>query len=262
MDSVKAKRVLVTGASSGIGAAIARELARSGAVVGLCARRRPLLEAVLEECREHSPSSLAWTVDLDDLDGIDAFVEQVRSDLGGVDILVNNAGVVSSSRLPGLGFDEVAALMRINYLSPVRLTLALLPEMVGRGSGQVLTISSVAARLSPPTEAAYGATKAALSAFFEAAAADLWYTGVKFHLVYPGLIIVRDEEPDALHEGVEAYPPEVVAEAVRRQLEEHTFDIYVPEEFGPMYARRAANVAGFVAGSAAWAHQQLDVGGG
>ena len=86
---LRGKRVLVTGASSGIGAAIARELATAGAVLGLCARRTALLEQVLADCRASSPDSVAWTIDLADLDGVDAFAHRVEQELGGIDVLLS-----------------------------------------------------------------------------------------------------------------------------------------------------------------------------
>src|SRR5580704_2625403 len=241
-EDLAGKRVLVTGASSGIGAAIARELAGAGAVVGICARRRPLLDAVLADCRATSPDSRARTMDLADLDGIEAFAGQVEAELGGVDILINNAGLVRTTRLPDVEWSLVDQLMRVNYLSPVRLTLALLPAMLARGSGQILTISSVGARLAPPAEAAYAASKAAISAFFEAAAADLWFSGVKIQLMYPGLIIVDEPFDDThtqLHVGMEGLPATAVATAVRAQLESGEFDAYIPEMFAGLYAKRA-----------------------
>ena len=258
------KRVLVTGASSGIGAAIARELASAGAVLGICARRTVLLENVLAECQASSPSSLAWTVDLAELAAVDAFARRVERELGGIDVLVNNAGLVRTTRLPEIEWTLVEELNRTNYLAPVRLTLAVLPAMLERGSGQVLTVSSVGARLAPPAEAAYAASKAAVSAFFEAAAADLWYSGVTFHLMYPGLVRVSDEPFDAdharLHTGMDGLPASAVAVAVRKQLEEGTFEVYVPEEFGALFAKRAADVGANVAFTAAWARRQFGDG--
>src|SRR5664279_3905720 len=89
--SVAGKHVLVTGASSGIGAALAEGFAAAGATVGICARREDRLAEVLTRCRAHSPDSRMWTVDLADLDGIAGFAAQVSDELGGVDVLVNNA---------------------------------------------------------------------------------------------------------------------------------------------------------------------------
>jgi len=258
---LKGKRVLVTGASSGIGAAIALELAEAGAILGLCARRTNLLEQVLAECRQSSPESIAWTVDLADLGGIDRFARRAESDLGCVDVLVNNAGLVRTTRLPGADWALIEELNRTNYLSPVKLTLALLPAMLERGDADVLTVSSVGARLAPPAESAYAASKAALSAFFESAAADLWDSGVRFHLLYPGLIHVSDEPFDAdharLHTGMEGLPASAVAVVARRQLEEGAFEAYIPEQFQGMFAKRAADVAANIAFTADWAKRQF-----
>jgi short-subunit dehydrogenase len=263
---LKGKRVLVTGASSGIGAAVALELARAGAVLGLCARRTALLDEVLAECRQSSPESIAWTIDLADLDGISRFARRAEADLGGVDVLVNNAGLVRTTRFPNPDWRLIEELNRTNFLSPVRLTLALLPRMLDRGDGDVLTVSSVGARLAPPAESGYAASKAALSAFFESAAADLWFSGVRFHLLYPGLIHVSDEPFDddhaRLHTGMRGLSPAVVATAARRQLEEGTFEAYVPEEFQDMFARRAADVASNIAFTADWARRQFGEGDG
>src|SRR5262245_40510001 len=87
------KRVLVTGASSGIGEALATAFADRGAVVGICARRADRLTEVLDAIHKHSPDSQAWPVDLSDLDGIESFAAGVVRDLGGLDVLVNNAGI-------------------------------------------------------------------------------------------------------------------------------------------------------------------------
>src|SRR6478609_5166927 len=93
MFDVRGKRILVTGASSGLGAAMATGLAERGARVGLCARRADRLDEVLVGVRRHSPDSTSWTVDLADIDGIDRFAGQVLDELGGLDVLINNAGM-------------------------------------------------------------------------------------------------------------------------------------------------------------------------
>ena len=138
--------MLVTGASSGIGAATARELAAAGATVGMCARRRDMLDEVLADCRRSVSECRAWTIDFTELDALERFVQDVESELGGIDVLVNNAGGAIGSAALSMPWSDVEYIADLNYLSPVRLTLAAPPAMLERGSGQVLTVSSMAGR--------------------------------------------------------------------------------------------------------------------
>src|SRR6476646_1871891 len=167
--SVAGKHVLVTGASTGIGEALAIGFAEAGAVVGICARREPELAEVLARVREHSPDSRMWTIGLDELE---TFAAEISMELGGLDVLVNNAGIPKRRNVMALDPETVEAVMRLNYFSPVRLMLAFLPELIER-SGRIVNISSVAARLGPPGEAAYTASKAALTGFSESMQVDL-----------------------------------------------------------------------------------------
>jgi len=253
--SVKGKRALVTGGSAGIGAAFARELARSGAVVGICARRRQLLDQVLADCQVDSPDSRSWVVDLAELDGIAGFAAQVEAELGGVDILVNNAGIPKRRHIKDLTVAEVDAVNALNYLSPVRLTLALLPGMVARGDGRIVNVSSVAARLGPPREAAYSATKAAITLFSESMAVDLHGTGVTVHVVNPGIIDTElfhlpDNEPTL--SDLPAERAEDLATAMREQLENGTFEMFFPSWFKDVAVSKLADEDTFIAGSAEW----------
>jgi short-subunit dehydrogenase len=241
------QRVLVTGASSGIGAAIAREFAGLGATVGLCARRTELLTGVLDDCRKTSPSSEAWTVDLSELEGLSRFIRRVEDAFGGIDVLVNNAGVSVGGEAMATSLATLEAQLRINYLSPVQLTLSALPAMQARGSGHVVVVSSMAARTSTPGEAAYAAAKSALTAYFEALAGELWDGPVRFHLVYPALIdltpgVDGDDELAESSTGATPIPAAVMARAVRRQLERGDLELYVPRTMGPFVARRGRDV--------------------
>lgn len=240
-------RVLVTGASSGIGAALARELAGAGAAVGICARRTEVLAAVLSDCRASRPECQAWTIDLSDLSAIDAFARRVTDEFGPVDVLVNNAGQSLAGTATDTAWDDMERILRLDYLSPVRLTRALLPAMLERGSGRVVTISSMAARTSTPGEAAYAAAKAALSAFFEALAGELYDSPVRFHLVYPALIdltpgVDGDDEVALSSTGADPIPAAVLARAVRRQVERGDLELYVPETMRGFVAGRFKNV--------------------
>jgi short-subunit dehydrogenase len=252
------RRALVTGASSGIGAAVAEALALRGAVVGVCARREGRLAETLERCREYSPASRMWVCDLSDPGSVERLAAQATDELGGVDILVNNAGIPKRRHVSRLDADTVSNVMAINYLSPVRLTLALLPSMLERGFGRVVNISSVAAVLSSPGEAAYDASKAALSAFSEAMAIDLWDTGVKVLVVYPGVVdtelfMLPDNDP--LVAGVEAIPATEVAGAVIEALDNDLHQVYVPSYFADIVAVKSSDLAGFMAGAAEYVRQ-------
>jgi len=146
---------------------------------------------------------------------------------------------------------DVEYLARLNYLSPVRLTLAALPAMLTRGSGQVLTVSSMAARTSTPGEAAYAAAKAALSGFMEALAAELWSTGVTFHLVYPGLIDLTPgvDGDDAIAEtstGADRIPAPVLARAMRAQLDAGDFELYMPHSMRSFSTNRGRDIGASV----------------
>ncbi|SNT28464.1 Short-chain dehydrogenase [Actinomadura meyerae] len=263
MVTLTGRSALVTGASSGIGAVVAEALAAAGARVGLVARRKDRLEQVLARCREHSPDSAMWTADLGDLDGVADLAAAAERELGGVDVLVNNAGMPKRRRVQDLTPAEAEEVMLLNYASPVRLTLALLPGMIARGRGHLVAIGSVAARLGPPHEGAYGASKAALTAFWESMAVDLDGTGVLAHVVQPALIAGTElftlpgNEPP-LSDVSDALPPQRVADAVLAALETGRFEHYVPDWFEEMASGKAADVEAFVAGVKEWRRDRLE----
>ncbi len=254
------QRVLVTGASAGIGAGLAEEFARRGAVVGICARREDRLAEVLGRCREHSPDSRMWVADLSEPAAVDRLAASALEELGGVDVLVNNAGIPKRRHVTRLDPATVEAVMNINYFSPVRLTLALLPSMLERGSGRIVNLSSVAATLSSPGESAYDASKAAVTAFSEAMAIDLWNTGVKILVVYPGLVdtelfTLPDNDP-VVDPTMVPIPVAELVEGVFEALDQGVIQVYVPGWFADLASGKAANVEGFISGAAEFVAQQ------
>ena len=257
----ESKKVLVTGASSGIGAALAEALTVEGAVVGICARRADRLNETLDKCRQHSPESQMWVVDLSVPDEVDRLASVALSELGGVDILVNNAGIPKRRHVTHLDPDTVESVMAINYLSPVRLTLALLPHMLERGSGLVVNVASVAATLSSPGESAYDASKAALAVFSEAMAIDLWDTGVSTMVVYPGLFdteLFSLPDNDAPIAGIDPSPVSELVDAVMGGMRSGARQVYSPGWFADIVKGKVENLDGFMAGSAAYVREQRD----
>jgi NAD(P)-dependent dehydrogenase (short-subunit alcohol dehydrogenase family) len=164
---LKGKRILITGASSGIGEAGAEKLARAGAKVVVVARRQELLDAVVARISAASGDARALACDLSDLDAIDDLVATLEEDLGGIDILINNAG--RSIRRPLAEsldrWHDVERTMTLNYYSPLRLIRGFAPGMRERGDGHIINVSTWGVlNESSPLFAVYNASKAALTA--------------------------------------------------------------------------------------------------
>jgi NAD(P)-dependent dehydrogenase (short-subunit alcohol dehydrogenase family) len=256
--SLAGKHVLVTGGSSGIGAALAVGFARRGATVGICARRADRLADVLRAVQEHAPSSKSWVVDLADLDAVDRFARDAADGLGGIDVLVNNAGMPKRKEVQDLTPDVVERVMHLNYTSPVRLTLALLDGIVARG-GRIVNISSVAGRLSPPGEAAYAASKAALSAWSECMQIDLCDTDARVHVVYPGVFATElfelpDNDPPVA--PLDPLPVTEIVEPVLQMIEQERFEIAAPEWFASIFAGKYNDVQAYLEGTVNWLRSQ------
>ncbi|MEX2293607.1 MAG: SDR family NAD(P)-dependent oxidoreductase [Acidimicrobiales bacterium] len=257
----KGLRVLLTGGSSGIGAAMAERLAAAGAVVGITARDEGRLGAVLERCRAHVPECRSWSLDLADPGQVDELARGVLDELGGVDVLINNAGVPKRKQVALLDAATMDAITRINYLAPVQLTLALLPHMLTRGSGRIVNVSSVAATLSSPGEAAYDGSKAALAVFSEAMAIDLWDKGIKVLVVYPGVVdtpLFEVPDNDPMTDEIGRISVDDLVDGVLGALDQDAVEVYVPEWFKGVAVEKAKNVGAFLAGTAEWvrSHQE------
>jgi short-subunit dehydrogenase len=251
--------VLVTGASSGIGMGLAEEFARRGAVLAISGRDPERLAATAAACRTHGATVHELIADLGDPASVDRLADDALEALGGVDTLVNNAGIPKRRHTRDLDAATVDTVMQVNFLGPVRLTLALLPQMLERKAGQIVNVSSVAATLSSPGEAAYDASKAALSVFSEAMAIDLWDDGIKVLVVYPGVVdtpLFTQPDNDPFTAPVEFITVgELVAETFDA-LDRGALEVYIPAYFKDIVTGKANNVEGFVAGSADYVRQQ------
>jgi len=226
--------ILVTGASSGIGAALAPMLASRGATVGIVARRKDRLGEVLALCQEHAPASRLWVTDLGDLDAAERIASEAWDAFDGLDCLVNNAAIPKRTPVQRLTRDEVDTVMRINFTSPVRMIMSLLPRWLERDRGCVVNVSSMGGRLGIAHEAAYCASKFALCGWSESMAIDLHDTGVEVKLALPGPIETEiwdlpDNDP-ALYDGP-FVPAAECAASIAAAIEGDGFEFYVPPEF-------------------------------
>jgi len=180
--------VVITGASAGIGRALAREYAKTGAKLTLVARRRELLE---ELATEIGGAPHLVVKDLSDSGTASLFLPEAAEVHGPVDVLINNAGTQLIHRFDRLPLEDLEFMLHLNLHTPLRLMHSVLPAMLVRGSGTIINICSAAAVAAIPGQSAYIATKAGLAASSEAIRAELRKTGVHVLTAYPGWISTK-----------------------------------------------------------------------
>jgi uncharacterized protein len=235
--------VLLTGATGGIGQAIARAIASRGGKLLLTGRRADVLEALAREL-----DARAWSIDL--VKSIE--VDRLASEAGAVDILINNAALPATGALESFTMEEVDRALAVNLRAPIALTHALLPGMIDRGAGHLLYMSSLSGKAATPRSLMYNATKFGLRGFASALRADLRDRGVGVSTVLPGFI--RDAGMFAssgakLPPGVGTRSPEDVAAATIKAIERNRGEIDVaplPLRVGAMIASVAPEVAAAV----------------
>jgi short-subunit dehydrogenase len=186
--SFNGKLALVTGASSGIGRALAKRLARDGALLALVGRDAARLNETVGACRDTgSPSTRPFVFDLSDSDGIANLVGTIRDEFGNApDILIHAAGAATVGRIEDTPVSAVREVLAVNLLAAIALTAELLPHMRARGNGMLCFISSGTAYFGVPTEASYCASKAGLERFVESLRAEIAGSGVSVSIVSPG----------------------------------------------------------------------------
>lgn len=220
------KVVLVTGASSGIGADIARELAAAGAKVALGARRIERLEALTAELNQAGGTAFAHPLDVTDRDSMNAFADAARDLWGRVDVIVNNAGIMPLSLMASLKVEEWDRMVDVNIKGVLYGIAAVLPEMTARGSGHIINIASIGALSVAPTAAVYCATKYAVRAISEGLRQE--NSALRVTCIHPGVV-----ESDLAHtitdpiaiEAMKTYraialKPDAISRAVRFAIEQ------------------------------------------
>jgi len=217
---------VITGASSGIGRGLAKELARRGAKVGLVARRADTLKELQTEIETANGRALAIAGDVRDYSSIKAATDGIAKELGPIDVLIANAGIGTSTDGSQLNGEEVANVFSVNVIGAANSVSAVLPQMVERRKGQLVVISSLAAYRGLPKSAAYCASKAAVSAFFESLRLDLAPKGIDVTIIHPGFIKTpltagRDAQMPFLMELDDAV--EKIANAIERRKKSYAF---------------------------------------
>jgi short-subunit dehydrogenase len=213
---------IVTGASSGIGAATAWELGRRGATVVLAARRVGLLEAQVRSIREVGGEAIAIPADMADGSDVTMLAERTLAAFGRVDVLVNNAGAFWSTSLASSSPDQIARLAQVNLIGAMLLTRAVLPGMLERRHGAIISVGSLSGRVA--MEPLYSATKYGLRGFSLALRRQLTGTGISVSLVSPGNINTEMTR----HIAARLPEPSLVATAIADLVRHPRREVIVP----------------------------------
>ncbi len=252
VDAFRGRVALVTGASSGIGRALALRLAREGMRVALVARRRADLEALAAEIAREGGDACAFRCDVESAAEVAATARAAALHFGAVDLLVNNAGYGHHRAFLDWDLDDMERMMRVNYLGTLRFTKALLPGMVARGRGSLVFVASVAGKIATPDETAYSASKFAMIGLAQSLSLEVEDAGVHVLVVCPGVI----RTPFFDEEALSRMPPvslrsmtdveglvDAIVDALARGKREVTYPrsiaaAYVVQAIAPGFMRR------------------------
>ncbi|MHB8691082.1 MAG: SDR family NAD(P)-dependent oxidoreductase [Solirubrobacteraceae bacterium] len=222
-DAVKDRKVMITGASSGIGYSAALQIARAGGELLLVARTKEKLDEVAKEIEAVGGTAHVHPCDLSDMDDIDRMAAEVLEQHQLVDILVNNAGR-SIRRSVARSYDrfhDYQRTMQINYFGAVKLILDLLPAMRAAKTGHIINISSIGVQTNTPRFGAYIASKAALDAFSRSISSEIIHDGVHITTVYMPLVRTPMIAPTKMYDRFPTLSPEdaanMIAEAIRKR---------------------------------------------
>ena len=228
--------VWITGASSGIGEALAYAYASRGYALVLSARNTARLEEVKARCSE---AEKIWirSMDMAEHDQIPEITQEVLSETGRIDILISNAGITQRSLVSETALEVDKQIMDVNFLGVVAHTKAVLPHMLEHNSGKIVTISSIAGRVSTPLRSAYAASKHALHGFFESMRLELKDTDLKVILLCPGFVQTQVSVNALTASGgkqgtmdprtASGMPVEVFAQKALRAIDRNGKEVYI-----------------------------------
>jgi thioester reductase-like protein len=222
-EAVAGRRVLITGASSGIGRATALKVAAAEGIPLLVARNVERLEEVRAEIVAAGGSAFVYAADMSDMESVDDLVERVLADHRHVEMVVNNAGrsIRRSIALSYDRFHDFERTMQLNYFGAIRLIIGVLPDMRERGAGHIVNISSIGVQTNPPRFSAYVASKAALDAFTRVVASETVGDGVTFTTIHMPLVRTPMIAPTKMYDAFPAITPEQAADMICEALRTH-----------------------------------------
>jgi dehydrogenase/reductase SDR family member 7B len=227
VDRIQGKVVVITGASGGIGVEIARAFAHAGARIVLSARNVPVLESLAAELRAGGTETMIAPSDVTSAGDMQKLVRDAVASFGAIDILVCNAGVYVRGAVEDLSLEIVRQCMETNYFGAVHVIREALPAMLARRTGHIVAIASVDGKKGLPPDAAYAASKYALTGFMDVLRQELRGTGVYASTIFPERVdtpMIRDL---ALPMMSRRLPPGIVARAVVRAVRQRRREMIV-----------------------------------
>lgn len=251
MTKIKDSVVMITGASSGIGEALAYELSKKGARLILSARRKEELERVKAACA-HPENAVVLPLDLKDSFAIPQKAKEAETIFGHIDVLVNCGGVSQRDKAIHTKLEVDRDIMEINYFGAIALTKALLPKMVSRRQGHQVVVTSAVGIVSTPFRSAYAASKHALHGFYDALRAEHHADGLKVSIILPGYVRTRISFNALMGDGTQqnkmdnaqdnGLSPEECAQAIVKAIEKDKEELYIGgfREVAGIYIKRFA----------------------
>jgi len=251
--ALKGKTVVITGASSGIGAVTAFKVAQAGGIPVLVARGKDKLEEIKSQIEARGGTAHVYPCDLSDLEAIDGLTQQLTTELESIDYVVNNAGrsIRRSIKLSGDRFHDFERTMQLNYFGAIRLVMGLLPKMRRQKTGHIVNISSIGVQTSPPRFSAYVASKAALDAWSNVVSSELIGDGITFTSIHMPLVKTPMIAPTKIYDKFPTISPAQAADKVITALVDRPHEINtmmgnlgaVSHTVAPKLAFRVLNMA-------------------